>query len=141
MPLEKGETSEGVLKNVTSMCEEADLDIPDVAIYRAHRIGNQHVGNSKNVKCKSIIVRFTTFRHRKRFYHAKKNVLKGSKIKLDLTKKRHNLQAEANKYCDGSIIVKFCCTDVNCRLKVKWAYEKEDGTFFSCMDDLIQMAL
>ena len=38
--VEKGEASEGVLEKVTSMYEEADLDIPDVVIDRAYRIGN-----------------------------------------------------------------------------------------------------
>ena len=38
--LEKGETSEGVLKKVTLMCEEADSDILDIAIDHTHRIGN-----------------------------------------------------------------------------------------------------
>lgn len=48
--VEKGETSEGVLRKVTSMCEEADLDILDAALDRAHCIGNKYVDNSKNVK-------------------------------------------------------------------------------------------
>ena len=38
--LEKGETSEGVLKKVTLMCEEADPDILDIVIDHTHRIGN-----------------------------------------------------------------------------------------------------
>ena len=63
------------------------------------------------------------------------------KVKLDLTKKRHNLIVEANKYCDGGKMVKICHADVNCRLKVKWADENEEDTFFSCMDDLVQMTI
>ena len=54
------------------MREEADLDIPDVVRDRAHRTGNGYVDNAKNVKCKSIIVNFTTFHHRARFYRVKK---------------------------------------------------------------------
>ena len=38
--LEKGEKSEGVLKKVTLMCEEADLDIVDFVIDHTHCIGN-----------------------------------------------------------------------------------------------------
>ena len=40
VPVEKGESSKGVLKKVTSVCEETNLDIADVAIDSAHRIGN-----------------------------------------------------------------------------------------------------
>ena len=96
MPVGKGGTSKSVLRKVASKCEEADLDIPDVAIDRAHRIGNEYVDNSKNIKCKSIIVRFTTFHHRTPFYRAKKKFKKCEKVKLDLTKKRFNLLVEAN---------------------------------------------
>ena len=54
------------------MCEEADLDIPDVVRERGHRIGKGYVDNIKNIKCKSIIVNFTTVHHRTRFYRVKK---------------------------------------------------------------------
>ena len=64
------------------MCDEADIDIPDVIIDRAHRIGNEYLDNSKNVKCKSIIVRFTAFRHRTRFYRAKKILKRVSRLNL-----------------------------------------------------------
>ena len=40
VPIEKGETSEGILKKVISMCEEAELDIPGAFIDLAHCIGN-----------------------------------------------------------------------------------------------------
>lgn len=120
------------------MCEGADLDIPDVVTDRAHRIGNEYVDNLINVKCKRIIVRFTTFHHQTRFYRAKKKFKNGVKVKLDLTKKRHNLLTEANKYCDGGNVVKFCYKDVNCRPKVKWADKNEEDTFLSCVDDLLE---
>ena len=80
--------------------------ISHVVIDGANYIGNEYVDNSKNVKCKSIIVRFTTFRHQTRFYGAKKKFTKGVKVKLDLTKTHRNLLAEVNKYCNGSNIIK-----------------------------------
>ena len=80
--VEKGEASEGVLEKVTSMYEEADLDIPDVVIDRAYRIGNKYGDNSKNFKCQSIILRFTTFRHRTRFYRVKQKLIKVSRLNL-----------------------------------------------------------
>ena len=138
---EKDETSDDVLEKVVEMCKEANIDIPDVVIDRAHRIGNVYEDHSRKVKCRSIIVRFTTFRHRTRFYRAKKKFKKGVKVKLDLTKKRHKLLIEANEYCEKSSTVKFCYADINCRLRVKWVDPNEDDTFFSSMDDILQMAI
>lgn len=59
--------------------------------------------------------------------------------KLDLTKKHHSLHLEANKYVDGSNLVKFCYTDKNYRLKVKWRDNCETDMFFSSMEELLQM--
>ena len=70
-------------------------------------------------KCKSIIVRFTTFRHRTLFYRARKN-LKSAKVKLDLTKSRFDLLKRANNHVKKIRAINFCCADVNCRLGVKF---------------------
>ena len=75
VPVEKGETSE-------TMCDEDNLDIPDVVIDGANYVANEYVDNSKNVKCKSIIVHFTTFRHQTRFYVQRKNLQKVSRLNL-----------------------------------------------------------
>ena len=125
------------------MCSEDDLHIPDTAVDCAQRIGKDHVDNSKTVRCKSMIVRFTTFRHQTRFYRSKKTFKKSIKLKLIVTKKRHNFLVEANKYCDGSNMVKLCYADVNCPLNVKKADRNEEDIyfFFSCMDDLLQMTI
>lgn len=81
---------------------------------------------------------FTTFRHRTRFYRAKKKFKKSTKVKLDLTENRHNVLLEASKYCNGSNVANFgSVADVNCRLKIKWADENEEDAFFSCMNNLI----
>ena len=71
-------------KKITIMCKEGDLDIQDV-IGHAHCIGNEYEDNSKNVKCKSVIVHFTTFCHQSRFYCAKKKFKKEVKSRLNLT--------------------------------------------------------
>ena len=55
------ETSEKALKKVKSLINEAECDIPDVAIDRAQRIGNGYKDRKTNTFCKSMIVRFTTF--------------------------------------------------------------------------------
>ena len=84
-PMAENETWNDVLENVKSIIKESSSEIPDVAIDRAHRNGKAHTDKTSRVKCKSIIIQFTTFRHRTMFYHSRKNV----KVKLDLTKKRY----------------------------------------------------
>ena len=87
VPVAENETSNDVLQNVKSIIEESSSEIPDVAIDRAHRIGKAYTDKTSGVKCKSIIVRFTTFRHRTMFYQSRKNLKRNVKVKLDFTKK------------------------------------------------------
>ena len=56
------------------MWKEAGVGIPDTVIDGAHRIREAYFDNKRKKKCKSIIVRFTTFHHRTMVYHAKKNM-------------------------------------------------------------------
>ena len=86
-------------------------------------------------KCKSIIVRFTTFRHRTLFYRARKN-LKSAKVKLDLTKSRFDLLKRANNHVKEIRAINFCYADVNCRLRVKFHDEKQEDIFFSTFQEL-----
>ena len=46
------------------MFDKVELDMPDTVIDRPHRIGPQYSDYKTKKKCKAIIVRFTTFRHR-----------------------------------------------------------------------------
>ena len=75
------ENSDDILDKVKSLITEFGCEIPDAVIDRAHRIGKGYKNKTRNVPCKSIIVRFSTFRHR--------NKLKNAKVRLDLTKKRY----------------------------------------------------
>lgn len=118
------------------MFEEADIQIPDNVIDRAHRIGKEHTDRQSNKTCKSIIMRFTTFRHRTLVYRSRKNLKKGIKVRVDLTKRRHTLLTNANKFVADDDQVKFCFVDINCRLKIKWSDERRDDSFFSSMEDL-----
>ena len=59
----KNETSDEVLDKVMSLMEEAECDILEVVIDRAHRIGKDYIEKNSKKPCKSIIVRFSTFRH------------------------------------------------------------------------------
>ena len=69
------ETNEQVFEYVTGKIKETGEDIPNVVIDRAHRIGKSYDDRISNKKCKSIIVRFTTFRHRTMFYRSRKKLI------------------------------------------------------------------
>ena len=64
IPLKNNETSEDVLDSVKNLFELAEVNIPDMVVYRVHRIGRIYKDRTSNRNCKGIIVRFTTFRHR-----------------------------------------------------------------------------
>ena len=49
------------------------------------------------MSCKSIIVHFSTIQHRTMMYRSKQNTKNTVRVKLDLTKKHHNIQVSANK--------------------------------------------
>ena len=59
--MDEYETSNDVLQNVKSIIKKASSEIPDLAIDRARRIGKAYNDKTSGVKCKSIIVWFTTF--------------------------------------------------------------------------------
>ena len=53
------------IDKVKCLIKENSCDIPDVVIDKAHQIGKCYYNNKKtNARCKSITVRFTTFRQR-----------------------------------------------------------------------------
>ena len=60
-----------------------------VCIDRAHRVSRTD---------DTVIVRFTTFRHRTMFYRKRKELKNGVKVHLDLTKARLDLLIKASKY-------------------------------------------
>ena len=61
VPTTDNETSEKVLKKVQSLINDAECDIPDSVIDRAHRISNGYKDRKTNIFCKCMIVRFITF--------------------------------------------------------------------------------
>ena len=44
------------------MCKKGNINISENDIDRAHRIGKPYVDNTSKKQCKSIIVKFTSFR-------------------------------------------------------------------------------
>ena len=62
------EKSEEVLKKVVNIIKVSETEIPESVLERAHRIGPTYTDNNTRKKMQSIIVRFTTFRHRTLLY-------------------------------------------------------------------------
>ena len=114
IPTEKKVSSENVLDKVPEMWTEAGVDIPNEVVDRAHRIGPSYTDKNLNVECKSVIVHFTTFRHRTMADRAKKKMKSGVRVKLDLTKSRYTLLTDANKVVNQNLDIKFCYVDINC---------------------------
>ena len=121
--MEPKETSESCLEKVKEVFKELKADVPDLAIDRAHRIGQTKTENGKSSR--QMIVRFTTWRHRTRVYHARKTKTSGNyKVHLDITKKRLNMIGRANHWLTVNGRANcFAFADVNCRPCLKL----EDG--------------
>ena len=121
------EKSEKVLEKVINIIKESEAEIPDC-------IGPTYTDNDTGKKMQSIIVRFTTFRHRTIFYANRKNIKSGARIRLDLTKDCYNLLVSARKRVNNCLEVNYVYADINCRLKVKLA--DESHKFFESMEEL-----
>ena len=114
VPAVDNETSDEVLDKMKSLIKGTNCYTPDVVIDRAHRIRKGYNDKETNV-LKSIIARFTTFRHRTMFYLSRVNLKNNVKLKLDLTKNRCKIFIKAIESYDNVNYVKI---DINCRLKV-----------------------
>eukprot|EP00112_Aurelia_sp_Birch-Aquarium-sp1_P026707 Seg966.2 transcript_id=Seg966.2/GoldUCD/mRNA.D3Y31 product="hypothetical protein" protein_id=Seg966.2/GoldUCD/D3Y31 len=97
--------------------EDLGLDIPEVVIDRAHRIGHFKEIPESGKKFRSIVVRFTTWRHRTAVYSARKKTDK-FRISLDLTHQRVKLLKRANELLKNDAD-SYAFADVNCRLCIK----------------------
>ena len=113
-----------------SLITESGCEIPDVVIGRAHRIGR---GYKDKTPCKSIIVRFSTFRHKTLFYR-NRNKLKNAKVRLDLTKKWYKMFTDAIDFVKAYKNVDYVMVDINCRLKV--VFKNGRSSFFGNISDL-----
>ena len=81
--------SGNILDYAKKLSDLAEVSIPDAVVDRAHRIGCFYKDRAPNKSCKGIIVRFTTFRHRRMLYVTRSN-FKEVKISLDLTKSQYD---------------------------------------------------
>ena len=87
IPKQNNEKAEDVLKFVKDQIEEVpDFEIPEAVIDTEHRTVLDYTNKITQKLCKSIIVLFTTFRHRTLFCRAPRSTGSKSKARLDLTK-------------------------------------------------------
>ena len=118
------------------MWSEAGVEIPIEVADRANRTGPSYTDENSNVECKSVIVRFTTFRHRIMVYRAKKKMKPGLRVKLDLMESRYTLLTDDSKVVKQNPDIKFGYADISCRLKIKQADESIDEKIFSSVVEL-----
>eukprot|EP00795_Rhopilema_esculentum_P015007 gene15007-6162_t len=114
MDKDKDESCGSCLRKIKSLLkDELGVDIPDVVIDRAHRIGPMKQNPTNNKKSQTIIVCFTTWRHRSMVYKARKKSNK-FKVHLDLTHRKVKLLGKANTLLNDKKEC-FAFADVNCR--------------------------
>ena len=122
----KGESGDESLEKVKKVFQELKVVVPDAVIDRAHRIGKPKTVNGKQLR--TMIVRFTTWRHRTIVYRARKNSKK-YKVRLDLTKPRLEKLVKLSKILEDRQLG-FVFADVNCRLVAfiegKYYYPKDE---------------
>ena len=135
--LERGGTNESgekCLEKVKKVFKELNVDVPDLVLDRAHRIGKFTEKNGKRYR--PMIVRFTTWRHRTAVYRAKKNSQK-YKIHLDVTRNRLKLIDRANDMLkEIEEMNGFAFADVNCRTCLKM---DDKYHYFESEEDLLQI--
>ena len=136
IPEVSNESSEDVFNSIVDMFVRVGIEDIEQNIDRAHRIGKSYHHKKSKKKCKSIIVKFSSFRYRTKAYRQKKNLDDGVTAHVDLTKKRHSLLRIANDLVRNRDEVLFCYADINCRLKLKWADQPKQDKFFSSLDEL-----
>ena len=137
VPPKDNETADECLAAVKKIIEDLDINIPDCCIDRAHRIGKVFTRIDGSTG-QTILVKFTTWRHRTMIYKLRKNRYfknKGIKIYLDLTKKRNELLTNAKEKANGIEHVDFVFADLNCQLGVKFK-DSNKLSFFNDLDDL-----
>ena len=85
--------------------------------------------------CKSIIVRFKTFRHRTAFYRVRRSIGNRVQVRLALIKRRYDILKAGNEYIKSiGHTAKFYYADINCQVKIKWGDNAEE--FFESLQEI-----
>ena len=111
------ETGDECLEKVKKVFVELGVEIPDLVVDRAHRVGSKFK-NKDGVEMQTVICKFTTWRHRTLVY-SKRSASKKYGISLDLTKFRLELLKSAKEIVKSSDQVSYVYADINCQLCVK----------------------
>ena len=121
---EHKEKAEDVINLVKECFAEAEVDIPNIVLNRAHRIGPVYNGESDQ-DIQGIIVKFNNFGYRSMFYQNRKKLKWGKCVRIDLTSNRYNLMENT--------VHTFA--DVNCRVKVVNKGNGEES-FFDTLEEV-----
>ena len=105
------EKTEDVTNIVKECFPEADIDIPDTVLDRAHRIGPVYKDESDQ-NLEGIIVKFSNFRHRSMFRKNRKKLKRGKRVRIDLTSNRYNLLKKTNALIKGMKMNTHCVKSV-----------------------------
>ena len=124
---DENDSSEECLENVKAVFAHLKVNVPEDGIDRAHRIGRPKIIKGK--KLHTMILRFTTWRHRTAVYRARKNS-PFYRVKLDLTKKRLETVKRLSSLLEsrklGSVFANVTCR-LCARINGKFHYfENED---------------
>ena len=136
VPTVKDKLNDDVLEVTKSLFIEAKVAFPYNVLDHAHRIRPSYADRITNKKMQSIVVRFTTFRHRTLFYRARENLKGEFKVKLELAKPWFDLLKESNHCVKEIPAISFYYIVVNCRLRIKFHDAKQEDIFFSTFDEL-----
>ena len=117
IPVKKDETAGKVFSKAENILMEACPNLSGDCIYRAHRIGRDYKCHKINKTCRSVIVRFTSFKLRTSIYW-NRNTLKDVRVKLNLMKNRYNILKSARSIADEKQDINHVFADVNCRFRV-----------------------
>ena len=125
-----------VFSKAENLLKEAGPSLSGNCTDRAHHIGRNYKCHKTNKTCRSVMVRFTSFKHRTLIYR-NRNLLKDVRLNLDLTRKRYNVLKSARSIADEKQHVNYVFADINCRLKVAF----KDGTseFFKDISKLNEL--
>jgi len=137
IPPSKNETGEECLQKVVDVINGTDVQIPECCIDRAHRIGRPFKREDGSV-AQTVIVKFSTWRHRTMFYRARKSESckkKKIKIYIDLTKRRLQLLKDAREKVKNWENVEYVFVNVNCQLSLKLK-NSDQSQLFNDLDDL-----
>ena len=125
------ESANDCLNKVKEVIKSMKVQVPNECIDRAHRIGASYK-DKEGKQQQSMIVRFTTWRHRTAVYKGRRNdTKKNYGVRLDLTRERLNLLKAAREFLleKDPPEIDFVFADVNCRIMAKLSDDSLKGFY------------